>query len=471
MFLSIMVIGLWPILTTVIVADDLIGPFAMYVNAGPDLLSNLRVGYEAASYGHFNYVGQVFGGFVNWFWLRLMAAGIRFSTIYALTKLGLFVLLALLSARVTRRLLAQASSFIPIWRMRVAIAVSMIGTLQLHMVWSNDPVASYPMSGYASVLLALVTIDSYITFFEHRTWVRAITASFLLLVSILYYEMNLAVVVAVVAMGMGWMIRTKSRGKDLWLVFLRIASTGAIPVAIVAFLQHQNSAKSVQYTGTAVSLGPETVSTFGRLLVSNLPLSSWHLGLDWVQNSIPVTVVKCLALVAVAGMSAFLITREQRSIIRWTSTMAPVAVFLTLGISATLVQASTSKVQGEATRIGSVYNFYAVGSTAVAVVIAVLVVAISMRRRVLFVCLPVLVVLGSFQFLLNSAIQQRHYYFLPQNRNILAAFSERWEKEDRCKAVEQWLAMGWPTYYSNSMIVGMERAFLNFHEDEFCGRF
>ena len=50
LFIIMLVLGLWQILTTVIVADDLVGPFAMYVNAGPDLLSNLRVGYEAASY-------------------------------------------------------------------------------------------------------------------------------------------------------------------------------------------------------------------------------------------------------------------------------------------------------------------------------------------------------------------------------------------------------------------------------------
>ena len=469
--ISITVIGMWPILTTVVVADDLIGPFSMYVDAGPNLLSNLHVGYKAASYGHFNYVGQVFGGFVNWFWLRLMILGVRFSTIYALTKLIMFILLVIIAARVARRLLCRSTSFVPVWRMRTVVALSMIGTFQLHFVWSNDPVASYPMSGYASVVLALAAVDAYITFFDDHSWRRASVASGLFMISILYYEMNMAVAVAAVVMGIEWAARTRTRGRELWTVVVRAAATGSVPVAMVLVLQRLNASKSAQYTGTAVNFGSRTITTFGRLLVSNLPFSSWHLGIDWVENVIPVTITKLLGLAAIGLGSVFLITREGRSEVRWHTAIAPLTVLLSLGISATLVQSATGKVQGEATRIGSVYNFYAAGSTAVVVSIAVLMLVISSRRQWIACLLPLIVALSSFQFLLNTAIQQRHFYFLPQNRNILVAFSEQWEKEKRCETVEQWLAMGWPTYYSNGMIVGMERAYKHFHGDDFCGRF
>jgi hypothetical protein len=146
-------------------------------------------------------------------------------------------------------------------------------------------------------------------------------------------------------------------------------------------------------------------------------------------------------------------------------------VFISFGVTATLIQATTEKVQAEATRIGSVYNFYAVGSTAIAVMIAVGAIYISRRWRSIAVSLlPFAVAAASFQFLLNTAIQERHFKFLPQNRNVLVAFTEDWDRNQRCEALSKWLEMGWPVYYYNALVTGMDRAYLHFHGELFCGR-
>lgn len=471
MFLSMMAVGLWPILTTVIVADDLIGPFSMYVNAGPDLFSNLQVGFDAASYGHFNYVGQVIGGFVNWFWLRLMISGVRYSTIYGITKFLMFTLLIVVAARVARRLLQLGGSSLPIWTLRTSIGLVLIGTIQLHLVWSNDPVASYPMSGYTSVIVGLLAVEMFVVCLQGKTWWKLLLASAALLLACLYYEMNVALFVT---LGLLALVHTVQHWEGWRRAVRTIWPLGAVclaPALIVALLQHLNSAKSAQYTGTAVAFGEDTPATFGRLLVSNLPFSSWHLGIEWVQNVVPTSITHA-AQVSIVALLATLLLRYQGPVYVATRGLVLTCVtFLSMGAVATLVQAATEKVQAEATRIGSVYNFYAVGSTAIAVVIAVLMIYVARRwRTVAILLLPVMVAAASYQFLLNAAIQERHFNFVPQNRNVLVAFTEDWDRNQRCEALSKWLEMGWPVYYYNALVTGMDRAFLHFHGEWFCGR-
>ena len=471
MFIGMMAVGLWPILTTVVVADDLIGPFSMYVDAGPGLLSNLHVGFNAASYGHFNYVGQVIGGFINWFWLRLMIHGVRYSTIYGFTKFLMFVLVAIVAARVVRRLLLLGGSSVSTWTLRTSIGLVLIGTLQLHLVWSNDPVASYPMSGYASIVVGLLAIDMFLVCLQRRIWWRFVVASLALLTACLYYEMNVALFVT---LGLVALVHTAQNWEG-WRRAVRtiwpLSAVCLAPAMIVVILQHLNAAKSAQYTGTAVAFGGDTPSTFGRLLVSNLPFSSWHLGIDWVENVVPASIGHALQISVVAVLAMLILRKQVPAELRTRGMVLTGVAFLSLGAIATLVQAATGKVQAEATRIGSVYNFYAVGSTAVAVILAVsMIFVVSRWRRVAVVLLPVLVAAASFQFLLNAAIQERHYKFVPQNRNVLVAFTEGWEREQRCEALSKWLEMGWPVYYYNALVTGMDRAYLHFHGEMFCGR-
>ena len=150
-----------------------------------------------------------------------------------------------------------------------------------------------------------------------------------------------------------------------------------------------------------------------------------------------------------------------------------VAVFATASFwfGTTAIQALTGKVQTEAPQIGHVYNFYAAGSTSVVIILVLIGKFMSgqaFARKALIALMPAMIVIGAYQYNLNTAIQKRHYSFTPQNRNLLVAFTEDLSRVDRCKALDEWQAMGWPDYYRTSMSAGIERAYFYFKGELFC---
>jgi hypothetical protein len=463
--------GLWPILTTAIVADDFVGPFVMHHNAGPGLLSNLRVGFEAASFGHFNYLGQTVGGFVNWLWLQLMIFGFRFSTIYALTKFLVIFFLIIEVTRVIKRLLAASGSLVPVWTLRTTIGLCVIGTFQLHLVWSNDPVGSYPMSGYMSALVGLIALEALIIALDNPRVRNSIFGSIALLAACLYYELNIVVFFSFAIVLSYYLLINWGNYKSTIRRFAPLSFLCFCVGVFIVFLQIQNYEMSAHYTGTAVDLSSQTAFTFGRLLVSNLPFSSWHLGLDWMQHVVPAQLLDLSVLAIIAVIAYLLLKNGSMVILSFRSILLVSLTFFVLGVGSTLIQAATQKVQVESTRIGSVYNFYAFGSVAVVVVLGLLLIWLFTYQRSLAVLvLPFLVIASSFQFMLNSAIQKQHYDYLLPSRNVLVAFTENWNEEARCQALRTWLEGPWPPYYSNSLATGMESSFLHYHGEKFCGR-
>lgn len=475
--LVLLAVGLNPVLTTVVVADDLIGPFSMYINSGPGLLNFLNGGWQAASYGHFNYIGQLFGAFVNWAWLELMLQGVRFSTIYFFTKLFVFTatVYATSSAVVAIMRLWKAEVRAP--QLRLIVALLMIGTLQLHLVWSNDPVGSYPMSGYASLALGLLALRaSALLLAEPRSIRRMCVAGASLLVAVLYYEINIAVVPAIFTLAVSYVLSDEQRRRSAFRRLFLVGAVYVLPCLLILELQRRNAAESAAYQGTAIALGWAVFSTLGNLTVSSLPWSSWHLAFDWILHFPTVQGFSILAGLFLLCGGALYWYHFRESVLAPRPT-GVTWIALTLGaywLAATGIQASTVKVQNEATRIGSVYNFYAVGSMAVVAIVAVLILMLLKRAPGWLgksVVVSLLAVAGLSQMFVNHAIQSQHYGMLPQNRNLLVAFSERRPIEERCGSLQAWLAMGWPQYYSNSMASGMEKAYQDEFDEQFCGRF
>lgn len=473
---ALLAFGMRPILTTVVVADDLIGPFSIFSDVGPSLWQYLVMGYHAASYGHFNYLGQIIGAFITWLWLNLMLAGIRYSTIYFFTKLFVFVCLVYISA-------ATTSSVSELWNvrlqrsaLRVTIAITMIGTLQLHLVWSNDPVASYPMSGYFSVILGLVAIWSASKMLKRgQSLFHLVVAPTLLLCAILYYEMNIALIPAIAVLATGYHLSNSSNRKNALRQLVRFASIYTVPSVLILLLQYKNAPKSASYDGTAIALSGEAIGTFGKMMASSLPFSSWHLGRAWLFKypTILNSIMLLSALIFLFTISIWSVKANRKNILS-------VKVFwilpslVTYWIFATAIQSATVKVQNEANRIGAVYNFYAVGSTVFIICFSVAMLFIIGRlKRLLLQALLIsmIMLICCSQVFLNNAIQQQHFALSPQTRNLLVSFSERLPIESRCNFLQIWLSMGWPTYYSNSMTTGLERAFQYGQNEPFCGKY
>ena len=72
----------------------------------------------------------------------MSVVGVRYSTIYAVTKLVVLLATALSASAFTRTGLAVTGRMASAWRCRIVVTALLFGTLQLHNPWSNDPVGA-----------------------------------------------------------------------------------------------------------------------------------------------------------------------------------------------------------------------------------------------------------------------------------------------------------------------------------------
>jgi hypothetical protein len=470
-------VALYPILITSIVADDLILPFNQFLMAGPRFEDIFRLGVSGASAGHFNYVGQVFGVFIGWLWIQLPGQfGLRFSLVYALTKFFVFFAVIIASSTLLRELVRNAGGTMSHWQSRIYVGLLFAGTLQIHLVWSNDPVASYPMSGYASVALAMWSFIAALRTFQKPSYLRYLGTSVLILISILYYEMNVAVLPAILVYGLlNIDYQNKKLKGQLKFRFVQVVLVLALPAAATIFLQLR-SAPQAAYSGVSVDIHGPVIGPFLRSAASSLPASSWHLAYQWMTSNFPFysSAILSLTVLGTAGSIWWRLdskARKDSPSMQFLPTSLAVLATASFWFGATTIQALTGKVQTEATQIGHVYNFYASGSTSVVIILVLIGKFMSGRtfpRKALIALMPAIIVFGAYQYNLNTAIQKRHYSFTPQNRNLLVAFTEDHSLVDRCKALDEWQAIGWPDYYRTSMSAGIERAYFYFKGELFC---
>jgi len=333
------------------------------------------------------------------------------------------------------------------------------------------------MSGYASVIFGLFAIWAAAQFIKNSTtWTFIVLAPIVLLTAILYYEMNIAIMPAIAVLAIGYHTSDSLRRKSSLRKLSIIAAVYCIPASITIVLQKMNAAASVSYEGTEIALTLKAINTFGKMMVSSLPFSSWHLGFDWVTQY-PTFKNSMLLLTPLFILMFGAIGLIKRRPSRKTQTKGMFWLFSSLAmywIFATAIQSFTVKVQNEASRIGNVYNFYAVGSTVFVIFFSAvfLIVFQSLKKPLAkaFILTPVFLAVGS-QVFLNLSIQQQHFSMLPQTRNLLVSYSERLPIESRCNFLQIWLGMGWPPYYSNSMTTGLEKSYQERFKEPFCGRF
>ncbi len=147
---------------------------------------------------------------------------------------------------------------------------------------------------------------------------------------------------------------------------------------------------------------------------------------------------------------------------------------LTFMLLAAAVQTGTQKVQDEAPRVGYVYNYYAVGATAWALVI-VLAIVFAPRWCTLWPVRRLAVVLAvgfvSLQLMINWNITIRFNELTYPSRQLLVAFSEQLPEVERCSALQGWTLGSWPDYYEDPMVAGLQSAYEYFHDEQFCTGF
>ena len=482
-----------PALLITISLDDFINPFYVYDKYGSN---PWRAAWSASRdvfrNGHFNVIGQVFGAWVFAAWNYLISWGVRYSLIYATTKFVVLVGCAVAAARLLRTLSALAGRPLVVWRARVIVAAVLLTTLQIHVPWGLDPVASFPLYGYLPAALGILALDLAIGATQRDDRRSAVLASAALCASILYYEINAAAVAALAPVIVLLWLRARrcgsqSSGRSL---LLRGGLIMAVPAAMTLVLTVVAKRTNAGYTGTDLEAGSLTLGLLSRTVGGSLPASAWGAAHDWLGGPFGLTAVTAVSAAAVvaalvwaiwwpasglrmAGSSGGVGDVGTPASSPWSDVALVAACPAVLWLAATLIQTVTAKVNVETVALGYVYTYYAYGS--VGVVLAAIVVCRALPQRDLWrtarpLLAVVAVVFVVFQMMVNDTVTRAFEVRLAVNDRLLVVASERPPEAQRCMVLREWVdgTPFLPVYYHRFMVDGLNETYQDHFDELFC---
>jgi len=472
-----------PALLTTVAADDLINPFSQMYHAGTTIGPIWRRVVDSVSItGHFNYIGQFFGSIVVLIWSYLIGAlGLRFSFVYALTKYVFFVLAILVIASYARSALHDAGREVSKWICRAIALAALALPLQIHIPWSNDPTASYPMAGYGTALLGVLYLLLCHKALQAGRLRGLAFVGLLGALAVLYYEFNSFAILAslVFFLNRAWTARHQVR--MVVHEFGRYAICVGPAAVTTLYFYFRNRSASANYSGTALRLSDPFIEKFRNGIISSAPGSSWPLAHDWLGHTTRLTARSLqfffVGLVAVGLLIR--VARERPQIeaptqsLKWRRLLIAASAPVVYWLGATFTQTATQKVQDESQRIGQVYNYYAVGSVAVALILTLILLGLtngqtqrSIRAGVAVLC----IVVGGYQYATNWNVLLRFNEAMKPSADLLAAFADKPDMATRCAQLDRWKTMGWPEYYWLDLELGMNMMYQLNHQEEFCRR-
>ena len=471
-----------PVLLTTVYADDYINPFSQFPATRLNPIEMVRYAWRGAKgAGHINVLGQLIGAILGGIWMAAMSVlGLRYSTIYAATKLLTYILTAVAAAAFLRKCSEILGRPLSAWRARVYVSAVLFTTLQIHIPWSNDPVSSYPASGFAAAAIGFVVLSLAVDALRAQSFRRAVVCGVAGGLCVIYYEIGAAAVAAIVPLGVWfWLDRRRQDPKALRQSATLLAPMLVIPVIIAAATKLALGPSNASYTGTALAVGGHQVRSAEYGLVSTLPGSAWRVARDFLAMPVtlrttPIGILLVLVIALALLAKRFPADRFDDPLASRVTLLLLLAAPLAFMLGATVIQTSTQKVQDEAPRIGYVYNFYAIGATAVAVIIVVLVLSIPARWTSGMLRIPAIAVALTFvsiQFLLNWNVTMRFNELTYPSRQLLVTFSDQPPEVIRCSALQGWTLGLWPDGYEDAMVNGLQDAYQYFHGEQFCAGF
>lgn len=453
-----------PALTISISYDDLINPLRLRYELGANpvhiVVQTIR---DLSANGHFNYVGQSIGALIYVGWERLMAAGVRYTTIYALTKLVVFVAAVTVSAKLLRTLLALVGRTWSPWRARTVLGVLLAATVQLHVPWSFDPVGGFPLWGYLSVVVgfgALIVAVPILVGDSTRTpWWGALAFC----LAILYYEINVAMVVALVPIGVLG-LRRLSEPADRRALIRRVVTLMGPPTVMTVILMLWARHANQGYEGTQTGLGSGGLGNLVHTVGSSLPAVSWTMARDWLGVPVQLTVWASVGAVIVGAAMLALAARprQQEPRVLPAEALLLAVSMLVVWLVTSAVQGATPKVNEQSSGFGQVYMYYAFGSLALPMAG---VLALQAWRGAPWwrwgrnLALSAAIVFAFVQLTINDNAQRRFDERYPGIDQLLNAYADNPPEDVRCAALFAFRATPWAHLFpAMPVIVGLLHA-------------
>jgi len=461
-----------PILFTPIVADDFFNPLYQLSKTGGGYWSSLEYGVASAWNGASlrivgNAVGAVTNNVLTDFSGRL---GVPFGFTFGLIKFIGFLALATALTYYLKTVLIQAGtvwkSYSPVFIINCILTGS---TLQIHALWSNDPVAGYPLPGTYTAAFSIFILGVATQWSPAITWKKVITLSILAIALLLYYELTffIAPLISTLIIRAGWRKRVKF---DLLL-------KSVVPTVTVFFVvvlsRLKTSSNASEYGGSTLRGGSRVLSETLLSFISSLPGAGWNLSsenVSFFQSLRPYsfavvilsTVAFTLAIIQINNKER---TSSKRDLV-W-GTLPVVAV----GLSATLLQSSTVKVQDEINRVGQVYTFYPSVIAIFVLGTAVLIISLIDFKKILTMTLLSLALFAGMQNTFNWGLLDKMNSVLIPNRSVISTLTGNVDMLTRCDNLRAWSGGNWPDYYEIGVIDGLNQFADLYWADDYCAHF
>lgn len=495
LYLGMSYLLLYPILSTPVIADDFISPFYQSTfykaNDQSAFLEAISYGWRSGTeLSNFRVIGNLIGSLWLWLWLTMSTKlNVSMHSIYTLTKFIIYVVAAISIATFWWTASRHYGRGIRYWDGLVLSSVALFGTIQNHGLWSNDPVMSYPLAGYGSTAISFGVLTAAVLAVHHQRLRFCLLAASASTISILYYELSLgAVFGAGIILGAGCWVHRSDR-RLLINNVIRTAMALGIPALVLIYGRQVALNNRVAYSGTQIGLSG-TPKVFVLDIVNSIPGSAWSRTLEHL-GGLSVFIGCSLGTVVVLACLLLWWRRTSSSLQLNPCRDAPgvaamrVAIVASVGVcalGAIGLQAMTLKVQVETPGLGYVYTHYAISSGAVALGLAILAHSLLARRRVAsnkVSAIAVGKVLGILagliliyaQSTINWQLLERLNAVFTPHRQLLSSFDKDVDERVRCQALSTWTGGGWPDYYEDDMVNGLQHAYKVYFGEEFCKGF
>lgn len=351
----------------------------------------------------------------------------------------------------------------------VVIAVATGSFIQLHSLWGNDPVSAYIYPAWGTCVLYfayLAVLRPALR--EHGDLPAAalVLGAVVGVVGVWFYELFLpAIALAALAIVVVGVRRALRAG---WGAGLRPA-TALLAFSVIpgiAFLIPRLSGPGTvsgdpMYSGTSYKLSGQSLETFWGALVTSFPGSSWQKSREFVGSLAAtqgVSVQLMVTLILLIAFAWWLVRQQGASVVsaspRRLSRVWVLGVLLGLGALAgpIAIQSVSSRWQDElGGGIGNVYTFWATASTAVALLVAMVVILLSDRRSPWPAAIAgtIIAAVAVMQVSVNVQVEQLTQTYLPVNMPLIRALESDPVTGDaqRCAAITALAAFPFPDYY------------------------
>jgi hypothetical protein len=478
--------GLSPLMHVPIMQDDfpdLVYGMSVFETKGPLILWSEMIQNSIGT----SYVTPVAGtiGFLQFSTIWALASWLNLSFAESWSTLRIvWILVALLASSwalstwlpSTRiRMPSMQTRLLALFSIQAGIAVA---TLQVHAPWSNDPVVSYPVAGWASTALGFCYLASLgkalIAVRRQRLWIMV--TGVLGMALALSYTMMVSAIIAGLVLATLCTAKTSpmSRHKTA------ILTATSLPLLTYVIIQFVRLLGPMTYDGTEPGSIGRALQSLPPFIGGSIPLTSLSLASQHQDAVAPVSwiaapVISSLVLICI-GM--ILVRRSPQSSLATTRSpgQLPLWIFVaglsTFWFSSSALTALSSRYQVELNAaLGRVHMFYAAGALCVTAILTILILAIPRGdfKMTLGILLVVITSLSVMQGAANAHVISALKASFAVNNTVLDTLdSTDAAIEDRCHVLWRFANSGLPDYYWQQVLMGSRKYFLHRFGEPIC---